>query len=366
MMLRVRTGLAPPQTDAVPEAAPERIHKCSRLFQIAARLREGPVTVQGLARHLYPTASTQGQGFQAIERAIQRDLDDLERLEPDFERLGGRPPRYAIRTHRTQLHPVQTLVLHTAARLTYHRASGQKTHHTAALRTLTSWLPPHLQPVLERSLSDLGERRTRSREDLNLEHVATAWLGAHPLRFEYKKPGGSGAWRTNIIHPYLVEAHPQNLDLYVIGLETTFHQAVRTFKLSRMRSLQVLSGETYSIPDTFDPRAFLHAAWGVVGAPDTQPETITLHFQPEAAYRILEGGYAHLGEPVLHGDGSIEVTVSAPVDGSGLPREVMPWILSFGPRVNVLGPPHIREHWLSELREAAARADLQVRRENSA
>lgn len=338
------------------DAAPERIQKCSRLFQIAALLREQHATVRDITRHLYPTASVQGQGWSAIERSIQRDLDDLELLEPDFRRLGGRPPRYCIDTHRTSLHPVQTLVLHAAARLTYHRASGQKTHHAAALNTLTGWLPPHLQGVMQRSLSDLGDRRTRSREDLNLEHAATAWLGAHPLRFEYRKPGGSGAWRTNIVHPYLIEAHPQNLDLYLIGRETTFHGDVRTFKFSRMRGLQVMQDETYTIPDTFDPRTFFHSAWGVVGSQDTPPETIHLRFHAEAAYRILEGGYAHLSEPLVNRDGSIDVTVTAPVDSSGLPREVIPWILSFGPRVNVLGPDHIRAHWLSELRAAASHA----------
>lgn len=351
-----------PHAEGVSESAPERIQKCRRLFQIAALLREKQATVRDLAFHLYPTASVGGEGWSGIERAIQRDLDDLECLEPDFERLRGRPPRYRIHTHRTQLHPVQTLVLHAAARLTYHRASGLKTHHAAALRTLTEWLPPHLHPVMARSLQDLGERRTRSREDLNLEYAATAWLGAHPLRFEYQKPGGSGAWRTNVIHPYLIEAHPQNLDLYVIGLETTFHHDVRTFKLSRMRALQILHAERYTIPDSFDPQAFFHAAWGVVGAPHAAPETIRLRFHSGAAYRILEGGYAHVSEPVRNQDGSVEVTVSAPVDSSGLPREVLPWIYSFGPRVEVLGPAHLRAHWRDELREAAALAEGEPRR----
>ena len=35
-------------------------------------------------------------------------------------------------------------------------------------------------------------------------------------------------------------------------------------------------------------------------------------------------------------------------------RDRLPWILSFGPRVQVLSPPHLREHWLGELRAAVA------------
>lgn len=335
--------------------APESLPKAERLFRLAALLREGPRTVRELALALYPTVSIGGDGWPGIERAIQRDLHDLERLEEDFEPLRGRPPRYRIRTHRSALHPVEVLALHAAARLTYHRASGERLHHRAALHKLGEWLPEHLRPVVARSLHDVGRRR--SREDLNLEKVAAAWLGAHPLRFEYRKPGGSGQWRTNVVETYLIEAHPQNLDLYLIGQETSFHRDVRTFKLSRLRSLHVLTEQTYAIPDSFDPQQFFHSAWGVVGSQGHAAETITLRFRADAAYRIMEGGYAHMAEPSLNADGSIDTAIEAPVDSSGLPREVLPWILSFGPRVEVLSPPHIRAHWLAELRAAVAGAE---------
>ncbi|CAM3599912.1 hypothetical protein DEFR109230_04550 [Deinococcus frigens] len=253
---------------------------------------------------------------------------------------------------------MEILALHAAARLTYHRAVGERMHHRAALQKLGQWLPEHLHGVVNRSLQDVGRRNNR--EDLNLEKVAAAWLGAHPLRFEYRKPGGSGQWRTNIMETYLIEAHPQNLDLYLIGLETSFHNGVRTFKLSRLRALQVLSDQTYTIPDTFDPQQFFHAAWGVVGTQGRAAETIALRFRADAAYRILEGGYAQMSEPTRHDDGSITVTIDAPVDSSGLPREALPWILSFGPRVQVLSPPHLREHWLSELRAAVVGGEEQL------
>ncbi|WP_345466026.1 CRISPR-associated endonuclease Cas3'' [Deinococcus carri] len=328
--------------------------KCERLFRLAALLREGPRSVRDIARNFYPTASVGGPGWSGIERAVQRDLNDLARLEPDFEALSGRPPRYRIHTQRSSLHPVELLALHAAARLTYHRASGQALYHRQALQQLTKWLPEHLQPVVNRSLKDVGHRR--SREDMNLEKVSQAWMDASPLRFEYQKPGGSGQWRTNIIETYLIEAHPQNLDLYVVGLETSFHRDVRTFKLSRMRGLQSIPGERYRIPDSFDPTAFFRSAWGVVGAQGNKTVRIELRFRADAAYRILEGGYAHLDTPSRQPDGSVLASVQAPLDGSGLPREVMPWILSWGPRVDVLGPPDIRTHWLAELREACGQS----------
>lgn len=344
--------------DDPPAPAPESLAKAERLFRLAALLREGQLSVRDLALRLYPAALVGGEGWSGIERAVQRDLTDLERLEPEFERRSTRPPRYTILTQRTRLHPVEVLALHSAARMTYHRAPGQRLHHRAALKKLTAWLPERVRPVVERSLDDHGRGSKRSREDLNMEKAAQAWLDGHPLRFEYKKPGGSGTWRTNVVETYLIETHPGNLDLYLVGRETTYHQDVRTFKLSRMRALQVLTAETYDIPDSFEPRDFFRAAWGVMGGPATQLETIELRFSADAAYRIMEGGYAHLSEPVVNADFSIDTTVVAPVDlVVGFPREVLGWVLSFGPRVQVLGPPHLRAHWRSELQAALAVAE---------
>ena len=72
----------------------------------------------------------------------------------------------------------------------------------------------------------------------------------------------------------------------------------------------------------------------------------------------MEDGYAHLSEPVVNADFSIDTPVVAPVDlVVGFPREVLGWVLSFGPRVQVLGPPHLRAHWRNELQAALAVAE---------
>ena len=342
------------------EHAPERVNKRLRLLQIIQILRGGHYSVHELARKLYPNTGEGTRSWLAIERAIQRDLGDLEQWEPLFQKMAGRPPRYHIPVSKPSLHPTEALVLHAAARLTYHRAGGENLHHLHALNKLGQLLPERVQVVLRRSHSDVGQKRGSKREGQNLEHVATAWLEGHPLRFEYQKPNGSGLWRTNVVEPYLIEAHPQNLDLYLIGKETSFHGDLRTFKLSRMKNLQVQRDQRYSIPETFDPKAYFVAAWGVVGAQGQPTETIHLRFRADAADRILEGGYAHLSQPVRNPDGTVETTLEAALDGSGLPREALPWIYSFGPRVEVLGPARIREHWLGELREAVAAAQKEA------
>lgn len=335
----------------------DQYSQAQRLFLISALLREQTSTVKQIAQHLYPDIGPYTDEWKNIERALQRDLLALKQLEPCFRKIEKRPPRYVIDTQRTTLSPTQLLIFHAAARLTYHRAAGQATSHREALDRLSGWLPLHLQPVVRRSYADVGQKR-RSDEDLNFELAATAWVERHPLRFTYRKPNGSGQLRSNTLEIYLIETDPTNLDLYAIGRESSFHDKIRTFKLSRMKHMQILRDQEYDIPESFQPRAFLKSAWGIVGAQGQGVEQIRLRFRADAAYRILEGGYPNLGEPQINGDGSIETVLAAPLDGSGLPREVLPWIYSFGPRVEVLGPAHIRKHWLGELREATAQASV--------
>ncbi|WP_221090687.1 helix-turn-helix transcriptional regulator [Deinococcus aquaedulcis] len=331
----------------------ETLGQAQRLFLLAALLRARPMTIKQLVLHFAPDLCLDSKEWRRAERMVQRDVKALVDLGEKVVPSKTRPPRYHIEHAHQALTPTELLIFHAALRLTYHRAAGEGEAHKRAMQRIIGWLPEHLRDVTTRSLGDMGKRR-RTPEDLNLRHAADAWTGGHPLRFLYKKPGGSGQLRPNIIEPYLIEPHPQNLDLYVIGRETTFHNAVRTFKLARMQQPEVLRGEQYRIPADFQPREFLESAWGIVGAQGGRKDTIHLRFRADARYRIEEGGYPHLKharDP--NPDGSLNATLQAPPDSSGLPREALAWIFSFGPRVKVLGPPHIREYWLNELREAA-------------
>ena len=320
-----------------------------RLYRIARLIRDTPLTVPQLVQHLSPGTAPSSDAGLALERSVRRDLKLLGQLDPDYSVLEGRPGRHLLRVQQKQLHPVEALALHAATRLVYHRSPGHSRHHQRALEQLAQWLPERVRPVVERSVADVGRRR--SREDLMLEVAAEAWTGGHPLHFEYRSANGSGQLRVNELEIYLIEVHPVNLDLYAVGREVSFHHKLRTFKLARMRAARVLRERHYTIPDDFDPRSFFHDAWGVVGSGSDEGLSVTLRFAPEVAYRILEGGYPNMSEPLFHQDNSVEVDIRAGVDSSGLPRELMPWILGWGPRAEVLGPPQVRAHWLEQARE---------------
>jgi predicted DNA-binding transcriptional regulator YafY len=179
--------------------------------------------------------------------------------------------------------------------------------------------------------------------------VAPAWASRRVMRFKFVKPGGSGQERINELEVYFIEVSRANLATYVIGRERAYHNAVRTFKLSRIGDPQLLE-DTYEVPNDFDPTEYLSDAWGVTGKSDGGTVTVKLRFAPEARYRIEEGGFPNVKSKRDLKDKSIEVEITAGTDSTGFPRELLPWIQSWGPRVEVIEPQDLKERWLEEAR----------------
>lgn len=310
--------------------------KAQRLRQMEDDLRARPLSSRELA-DLYGVPI----------RTVQRDLQALQAMGKGLEERGG---KYSIPSRREPLNAVEALTVHAAVRLLYHHAPAHNPHYIRALYKIAGNLPEATRRLLDDSVVVSTARRS---VDQALEVVARAWDERRVIRFDYKRPNGE-LERGNELCVYFVEVSRTNLAPYVIGLERRHRNAVRTFKLSRILSPVTLR-DTYSIPDSFNPRDHLTDAWGVIGG--RNPVTVRVRFTPDAAYRVLEGGYPNTSDPLIYPDGSVELDIRAGADHTGLPRELLPWLLSWGPRVEVLEPEPVRQHWLSELRAALRRYD---------
>lgn len=308
--------------------------KSARLLQLAEALKLRPMRVGELARR-----------FGVSERTVERDLKTLIDLGYPVERRHR--GEYAIPDRSPPLHPVEALALFAAGRLIYHQAPTRQ--YRTALEKLARSLPQPLRELLLKSTEGLEARNGDSR---TLELVTRALLERRVLAFEYRS-AGSRNWRPKEVLVYFLEANRTNLGLYAIGYERSFHKAVHTFKLSRMRNTRLLE-ETYEIPQDFDPQAYLRQAWGVVGVREKGVE-IRLRFTPEAAWRVLEGDYPGLQAEKELEDGSLLTRLEAAPFKGGVPWEVLAWIQSFGPRVEVLSPPELRRLWLEEAEQLLAR-----------
>lgn len=231
------------------EVAPERVNKRLRLLQIMQILRQEPCSVHDLARRLYPRASQGTRTWLAIERAIQRDLNDLETWEPLFVKVPGRPPLYHIPLSRPALSSADVVVLHAAARLLACRSNDPA--QVQAVRGLTQLLPPPLREVLQRFG---GTAQALSpQESHTLTQTVAAWEAGHPLRFGYCDDLSRASWRTQVAEPYLIDLHPQTLNLRLTARVP--EGGLQIFMLSQMRDVQVQRGQRYQIPASFGPAA---------------------------------------------------------------------------------------------------------------
>lgn len=313
--------------------------KVKRLLEIIKLLRAKPRAVRELLNALGGSRST-----------IHRDLDDLKTLEIGVEH-NTHTHTYSIAERPSALGPVEALATHAAVRLLHHHAPTINAFYTLALEKLANQLPESIRPIAQQSTL---RRHTRApdqhTEDSRLEIITRAWMLRQVVQFEFTKDqqrGGSGQKRINELEVYFIEVSRTNLAIYIIGRERTFHNTVRTYKLSRIHKPMLLS-ETYEIPAWFNPTEYLSDAWGVIGKSDGQSVTVKLRFAPEARYRIEEGGFPNVKSRKDLPDGSTEVEITAGTDNTGLPRELLPWIQSWGPRVEVIQPQNLRQRWLED------------------
>jgi CRISPR-associated helicase Cas3/CRISPR-associated endonuclease Cas3-HD len=274
-----------------------------------------------------------------------------------------------------RLGTIETLVTHAALRMLAHHSPGYNSAYQEALRKLARHLPAPLRQIALRSTQALQERPP-SFNGLNLERMAQAWLERRVVAFDYRIPQGREI-RVEL-EVYFIEVSRANMAVYVIGRDLLYGKAIhyrdnlKTYKLDRIDRVQ-LRDTGYTIPDDFDPSEYLSTAWGIVTSEN--PVRVRLRFAPEAAHRIREGNYPNLQElgqleahstdadtaqatsgdnasyPVTNEqhEGSytlVEITVGA--DSDGFPLELLPWIQSWGPRVEVLEPQSLRERWLEE------------------
>lgn len=315
------------------------VTKIERLWEMRELLERKPRTTAELAER-----------FSAPQRTIQRDLATLRELGITVRQV--KRGVYTIDAKPSALNAVEALAVHAATRLLYHHAPARSRYYQSAMEKLAQLLPEPARSIALKSAEDV---LSKAGSDRTLELVARAWLEGRILAFDYRSSSGSGTPRPKELEVYFIEISRTNLAAYAIGYERSFHQRVLTFKLSRMQRVRLLN-QHYTIPEDFDPRAYLSTAWGVIGTSGGPTVEVRLHFNAEAARRIDEGGYPNLEVTSRHSDGSIDVRILAGSDSSGFPLEILPWVQSWGAKVEVLAPEALRQRWLEEAMQVAVQA----------
>ncbi len=315
----------------------------SRMLTRAERL-------QAIERMLYRSA----EGMRAVElgiacgvdrRTVYRDLDLLSSSGVPIWQDGG---RFGIERERylttVRLNYNEAIALYLAARLLARHSDEHNPHVVTALDKLAIAVPEPISGYMVRTAERVRARPLNERYIQVLEAITIAWSLQRRVRLWYRSPH-SGQVRQRDFSPYFVEPSGAGYACYVIGFDE-WSGEIRTFKLERLERAQMLD-QTYQIPQGFDPDQYLAASWGIMHG--EEEIEVVLQFSPAVASRVKESVWHPSQEIDDLGDGGCLFTVRV-----SEPKEMMPWIRSWGAEVEVLGPPLVRKAIADEAAKMAA------------
>lgn len=279
-------------------------------------------------------------------RTIERDLLTLtEQMGEDLRK--DEQHRWFIPNRTRGLNEVEALAVYSATRLLLHTGVGER-HYRTALEKLAQQVPEPARAGLLRSV----DRLSPAPEDRILDQVAQAWFQRRVLKCRYHS-AYSGTYSTRELEVYFYEINRRNLEPYVLAFDRTERKKLLVFKLARMSEVRLLD-TTYEIPETFDPNAALDASFGVMVGEEVQIDVLV---PQKIADRMLEGGDRNVRIGSEQRGGYVVAHIVGTLDHNGRPLELLPWLLSWGPNIEVLGPPDVRQQLRDLLSEALSAYD---------
>ncbi len=314
----------------------------SRVLSRAERLRM-------IERLLYNSR----EGLTAIEiarvcevgrRTAYRDLELLAEsgvpLWQDEGRFGIVRDQY-LSTVRLKFDEAVALFL--AARLLSRHIDAHNPHIVSGLSKLATALPEPLASRVSGVIAQIQRQPLDSRYVAVLEAVTLAWAGQRKVRLWYRSPR-SGELRPRDFSPYTIEVLETSRGTYVVGYDD-WAKGLRTFRLERLERAQMLD-ETYEIPGDFDPERYFARAWGIMGGDEVSE--VVLQFTPAIAAVVKERRW-HPSQTVDDlADGGVLLVVRV-----SDPREMRPWIRSWGAECQVLEPGWLRDEMRAEVQRMA-------------
>ncbi len=122
--------------------------------------------------------------------------------------------------------------------------------------------------------------------------------------------------------------------------------ALRTYALERFDEVVIDKLSTFEVPRDFDPAKHFEGRLGL-WQPIDDPEQVELAFTPEAAEVLAPRQWPGASAWRDADDGRRVLELMLPIT-----PELMSWIVSWGPQVEVLTPTHLRDRVIDELRLA--------------
>ncbi len=211
---------------------------------------------------------------------------------------------------------------------------------------IESVLPTHIRQHCGLVLNAVSARFAPQAQHHGLDDVMALLQRAIQQRRKVSLVYGS-LWENKHIETNLspYHLHFAQRAWYIIG-HSALHDAVRTFKLSRITDINLLQ-QTYLLDKPFSLDEYLGDAWLLI--PEGKLYDVHLRFAPHVAKNVAEVVWHHSQKLTWHRDGSL--TFDVKVDGL---REISWWILGYGDQVEVLQPQPLRQMIADTIQNMAA------------
>lgn len=278
-------------------------------------------------------------------RTIQRDIQSLETdLKIPLTQNGDRHgiiEGYILPPVSLSLY--EAMVIFLACRLVLRQTDENNPHIEKALTKISSVLPSPLAIRLKESASSVGDKKEDLEFIRNFEKIAIAWTTQRQVRMKYQSLESDGI-KEWFLEPYFVDMTGIGFAVYVIGHAVREgKEGIITFKLERIRNLEVLSTR-FEIPPDLNIRKLLASSWGIFTG---DAISIVLKFSPYVTRRVKESVW-HISQLIEDTpDGGCQLSLQV---NSSL--EITPWIRSWGPDVEVIEPITLRNEfkkWAGQL-----------------
>ena len=230
----------------------------------------------------------------------------------------------------------EAIALFLSARLVSRHSDERNPNVESAFTKLAFILPPPISQHVQATVAEIAARRDDSRFTHTLDLLATAWANRRTVRIWHQWTSADGAYSKiyeRKLDPYFIEPSDVGRSTYVIGLDHYSGQ-VRVFKIERIQDIE-LTDDEYVVPSDWRASDFLKSSWGVAQGESVE---IMLRFSTAVAHRLQESMWHPSQRIESDGSGALNMTVSV----AGI-LEITPWILSWGPEVEVLAPASLRE-----------------------
>jgi proteasome accessory factor B len=299
--------------------------KVERLVNLTIALLEArrPMSLDEIRRR---TGYYDQADRESARRMFERDKDELRQLgvpvRTEFDPLSGEAG-YVVDRRDYELPDVDLDRDEMAALAVALRVTGRADERLALSKLAARAPDPSGSPATVEARVSL--------ETQAVDGVADAVVGRQPIRFDYQTAAGDQAERT--LDPYGVVLRRGTW--YVVGRDHD-RGALRSFRLDRVRGRVRPVGEpgAYELPDTLDLAG--HVAGPVGDSVDAE-----LAVTPAARWAAEARG----GRVVRQLPDGRDVVALPGVD----PWRLVPWVLGFGPDVEVLAPTELRARVVERL-----------------